>query len=449
MEITAEEVMTGKMNVELVLQTNKDKIQSITSELEDIVRKGYLDILNNTETLINISNNETEWPKLILPSDIIIPEITETSIEKPLEDQIWDYIENSQFVLASELIIECHSNHSIQRIKAHLTDSYFYSIFEPGVNPEERIKSLAILQPKEESLIKNLIKFVCEQLVRKCTLSTIKDSYFNLASETIHQILSDKFLDSLNEKGYNTSYNDIPQEIESNLSNYIILLKTALASQIHQTTQIADLGLLITDSEPQFGIPTVWKLGYDVWIQHANELILSQVKLRLESDLEKTLVNYEAQTKDIAHLFQTFPQKLEDFKQELEKILPDRIFCGIPEDSDPILLYAFVQNISETSISKVFNLKIPEQEFIKKIDEKIKNMTIVLACHEIKRVCGNKLLRLPTIDVPVSECRRGFGQMLSLPSNQDCQSLFQMPSKGKVIEKLQLPSRFLQHLILN
>ena len=84
MEYTVEEIMTGKANIETVLQQNKDKIQSITNELEDIVRKGYFDILNNTENIIQFSKTDSQWPRLFLPNEIEIPEQQKVIIESPV-----------------------------------------------------------------------------------------------------------------------------------------------------------------------------------------------------------------------------------------------------------------------------------------------------------------------------------------------------------------------------
>ena len=88
MEYTVEEIMTGKANIETVLQQNKDKIQSITNELEDIVRKGYFDILNNTENIIQFSKTDSQWPRLFLPNEIEIPEQQKVIIESPVIDKI-------------------------------------------------------------------------------------------------------------------------------------------------------------------------------------------------------------------------------------------------------------------------------------------------------------------------------------------------------------------------
>ena len=88
MQSTVEEIMTGKISIDKVIQENKEKIQEITAALEEIVRKGYFDILNSTENLVSLFNSEGELPLLTLPENIIIPEKVKQNIEQPIDEKI-------------------------------------------------------------------------------------------------------------------------------------------------------------------------------------------------------------------------------------------------------------------------------------------------------------------------------------------------------------------------
>lgn len=460
MEDTIEEIMKGKVSIEEVLQGNKEKIQSLTSELEEIVRQGYFEIITHTEILMDLSGSHNDWPILHLPPPLQLPQKPQKVESILILDAIWSNINNSSFIQAGALIIANSSDPSIKRLIDYLLHPAFYSIFEMPDRAQERLQSIAMLYIRKEGEKdprRFLVDFICKQLITKLKNCNEMDKYLMMASEFIDMVISGRFLQNLQVSDelaeiINNSCSIIPEGIvKENLSPYIEELTETLSRQIFSISDPSQLSSFISKSSPQYGLPNVWSLISSVWTNHASLLILSQCQLKIQMNLDQTLKLYNEKTKNIVQLIKDLPQTLDTFIQDLEKSIPQAIFEQTNGEIDCILVLGFIRHFPEATISECFNLdlSVEETKFLSLVINYLQGKSILVVCQEIKKVCGSRKLSLPELEVSISECRKGFGMIIGKSPNTDSLPFASLPNKLPQFEKLSLAPRFSPHLIFS
>ncbi|OMJ74314.1 hypothetical protein SteCoe_26803 [Stentor coeruleus] len=452
--------MRGKISIEEVLQSNKEKIQSLTSELEEIVRQGYFEIINHTEIIMNLSGSHNDWPTLYLPPPLQLPQKPQKVESILMSDTIWSHINNLSFIQAGALIITNSSDSSIKRLIDYLLHPEFYSVFEMPEKAQERLQSIAMLfkvKEGEKDPRIFLVDFICKQLIIKLKNCNDMDKYLIMASDLIEFVMSEGFLQSFQvsnefEEIINSSCSISPEDIvKENLSPYIEELTETLSKQIFSILDPSQLIPFISKISPLYGLPSVWSLICSVWITHASSLILNQCKLKIRANLDQTLNFYNENTKNIVKLIKNLPPNFDSFIGDLEKSIPHEIFEQINKEVDSILVLGFIRHFSETTISECFSLDLSSEEskFLSLVTSSLQGKSILVVCQEIKKVCGSRKLVLPELEVSISECRKGFGMIIGKPPNTDSLPFASLPNKLSQFEKLTLAPRFSPYLIFS
>ena len=448
MEKTIEEIMTGKVNIDLVLQENREKIQAITTELEEIVRKGYFDILNNTENLVKLSRSDVEWPRLVLPEGIEVPEQPIIAVVQPIDDQIWDLINNSQFLLASSLIAENLCDSQVKRIRDHLMDPYFYSVFDLPEQALDRFKGFLLLDTDPSTQVQALLSFFCRQLMLKLLSTEEMDSAFLTSAQILDEICAADFYGPLS---LVITPEIVETEIKSSLASHIPAIVSRLTSYISGTTDPSLLISYLKSTNSRYGMPCIWDLCSEAWQKRVGELIFSQSRLRVCENLAQTLESFENQTKSLLDLLKALPGHLSEFITNIERELPQAILGGV--EQNPLVQLGFIRYFHELSLAAVLvdiDFSDFEADLAKKLEEIYRGKSILEVCQGVRLACGDRKLSLQMLDMEITHCRRGFGQIINRTPNQISETEALLPArKLPSASLLSLPPRFLPHLIHN
>jgi hypothetical protein len=444
MEDTIDEIMTGKLSIDQVLQENKEKIQLLTKSLEEIVRKGYFEILQNTEALTALSSLSSDLPVLSLPDDVILPKIEEKTVQITIEDEIWDCLNTQAFIQASMHIKNHGSEEIVLGIKNYVIDPYFYSIFDIE-KPLERLEGFCLLL--ENDIAQSVVSFIVKQLILQLSLTGKYDDCFYKTSDFLETLVkTDCF--SLAE----VSIESITTTIESLLSPYTEGFKLGIDTQIKSVTEPNKLIEFIPIKQTKFQIPRVWDLSAETWKIQAEALISSHLQFTAFPTLLETINEFNKRTTTIVELFSAIPSDLKETLRPLSESIPIKLFSNIKEYDNPILVLAFIREFSRLPINKCcegIDLTEFEEKYYAKVVNKLEGKDLMEICHEIREICGDTNLDLEKLEVTVPYCRRGFGKIIGKKTDSEELENLKLPERKPLINKLTLPPRFSQHLILS
>lgn len=437
MESTVETIMTGTADINQVIKLNKDQIQSLNSTLESIIHKGYFEIIKNTESLQSLSLSQ-EIPKIVLPSPINLNLPPKQDQQSPIEDQIWDLINQRKYTSAAQLITKS-SCESINRLKKLLKSPYFFNVFTLQDHFIDRILCLDVLENEIEGRVKRITKFIIDQLVQV------------LKENADYELNFQKSRDILSELFGNDEEKEIKLIVEQELNHHLPSLKTKLLIDLEKTFKIPELEKFISTTKSSFSIPTVWDLISPEWEQKALNLLTHKLALSPLTTLKETLQNYEFQTSEIFTLFRTYTQVLNSFHQNIEKNLSNSIISSIPINTPPLLILGFFTYFKQLPIYSIFP-SLDFSEFIneteKIVSEELKSKDILSICMEIRTVCGDKSVFLPSLAVKFGPSQSGFGVLVGKqPENCELKDL-NLPKPLKMIPRVQLPLTLSTHLLL-
>lgn len=438
MEKTIEEIMTGKANIDVVLQENKEKIQEITKELEEIVRDGYFDILNCTEKLVKLANSSEIALGISLPEKILMETQADAKVERNIEDFIWELVNSGEFVKAGKEINGNLCRKSVQRIKKHLEDPYFYSVFDLEELAEQRLLGFLEFFPGNQMVL----KFFSKQLLDKLLESKEMDGVLQCASQILGSLMCET-------GAFRIPIEEIKSGVKAELEPHYNLLKESLHNQISIVQHAKDLISFAKNSENPYGLPCIWDLCKDSWLEKAENLISLECAVQLHETLSETLENYKKKTAGVVFLLNSLPNSFDFFKKKLEKSLPDAILLKSP--SNPLHLLGFLRYFSEIPLFPMLNLDFSSAEL--KIEQEINALfqgkSVLSICQSVRLLCADRKISLPSLEIEISQCRRGFASAISRSPCTKIQALCSIPSKKPSIPPLPLPSRFLPHLIHN
>jgi hypothetical protein len=431
MDSSVESIMTGEVQIESVLKANKEKIQSLTKDLELIIRKGYFEIIRNTEILQSLSPSNS-IPKIEIPSKISfdLPE----PVTKPAttEETIWDLLNQNQFIEASELILNT-SSPSAWRIGKLLKSPDFFNVFDLELSFLERISSfLRLEKPENESI--ETAKFLTHQLKNQT------HSNFDEIFEKC-RVIFNSFIKPSEEV-------PVQEIVENDLYLFFTSVKEKLLEDLSKIVRIEDLKKFVSSYSARYGIPTVWDLVSKDWEATARKLIFKNCEFLPFATLQETLIKFEEKTRPSVDLLSSSPALQDSLKSDLCLSL----VSSIPPETSPVLQFAFLSHLSELSLFKLLDhsdFSSYLQELREKIAENFKSKDILQVCIEIRRICAEKMMSLDGVDLQFGPGQSGFGRLVGLSPSQSFSPPPALPAALSQVNLLALPIALSTHLLLN
>lgn len=438
MESSVESIMTGEIPVESILRTNKEKIYTLTTELESIVRKGYFEIIKNTELLQTLVP-QNSIPEIQLPPNLSFEPPGEIEEQESLEDKVWSLINSHNFTKAGQIIKET-SIQDIKRIGKVLKSPYFYNIFDLKEGFIDRIESYLILQDNIEEKYFIVVEFVISQLLRKDQKFCDFEELFE-KSRKIFEL----FVEPENEQAAG-------QVIQLRLKEYLELVRYFLTEQIENTSRIDELHNFISKYSNKYNVPTVWDLVSTDWKNKASFLILNLCKFSNLSTLQESFSIFEENTKPIIRLFESHKSLLHEFKQSLCPLIHEAIISSIPENASLIILLGIFSNYKELSVFQLFT-ECDFSDYLNEIQQKVaiemKDQELLPICIKIRSICADKPAQLPNLKLAFGPSQSGIASFISQTPSESYTLTPGLPSELPGIELLNLPIALSTHLLLS
>ena len=438
MESSVESIMTGEIPVESILRANKEKINSLTTELESIVRKGYFEIIKNTELLQTLVPNNS-IPEIQLPPSLLFDPPGETQEQECLEDQIWDLINNQNFAKAGQMIKDSR-NPDIKRIGKVLKSPSFYNVFDLEDSFIDRIESYLVLQDLGQDRYLTVVDFVLSQLLRKDHKTCGFEGLFEKSRK-----IFDLFVEPENEQAAG-------EVVLSRLKGYLQLVKDFLTEQIEATCQISQLHVFISKHSSKYNLPTVWDLVSSDWKSKASSLILNLCRFSNLSTLQETFSVFEETTKPVIRLFESHKSLLVEFKPSLSPLIQEAIIASIPESASSITLLGIFSNYSELSLFQLFtecDFSSYLQQIQQQVANEVKDQELLQICIKIRSICADQPVKLPDLALRFGPSQSGIASFISQAPCQSFSPVPALPSSLPPLELLTLPIALSTHLLLS
>ncbi|CAG9317471.1 unnamed protein product [Blepharisma stoltei] len=480
-----EKYLTSGQDIDQILKENKERIQTITQALQDIMNAGYFDILNSAQDLVDLANSQDCKASLSIPEPVKILEKPDMTEKTEISEIIWRAVDCEKYFEAIEMIIkeiEKERSEELIDILIYICDPKQRSLFlEDEEKTREWLAGFTLIIKNfeklpeldfeigkycEGDLSESLCRFwleqfsIClKQVTDKSSIDDIQKIFSKAISVLKYEFHEGKLQDFLANKSFDVK---IHLENTSKISDFILkdsleAIKPHIVNIIQNTQDLKKLMIFLTNREKSdYGIPDLWDIIKDDWQEKLKNITIEALFFLNNLNAEDSEKDFEKRTEGIVEILMMLKtEEFADYFEELREECIDKLKEELKKYENKLYVACLLHHLQtskfvNTLFQEIAQFSELQEDYLMEWIENSKNKSDFEVAREVRKMCGDDTFILKgkhSSLLEISEDRKLFADILGLQISEKESESISLPEKKPRIERLQLPPRFIPHLI--